>query len=151
GAHRRNERAGETRAAAAGRREARPSNHCPTIDAPRKFSTSSIGVAIATVQLPANSKPTARGFVVQASTLSEPESPLFKKRLPRFLITIWPVNVFVNATPPAHSLSYCTLTVAFRPVTVLRDSPVVRPLFLTFWPTEAPTVVAEIVPTSRIE
>ena len=34
---------------------------------------------------------------------------------------------------------------------VLRESPVVRPDFLTAWPTDAPTVLALIVPTSRIE
>jgi hypothetical protein len=47
-----------------------------------------IGFAIALVLLPAKSKPTARGFVVTSSTISDPESPLFKNLLPLFAITI---------------------------------------------------------------
>src|SRR5713101_9487130 len=77
----------------------------PTIVAPRNERTWLIGFAIALVLLPAKSKPTARGFVATSSTISDPESPLFKNLLPLFAITIWPVNVFVNAVPPAHSLS----------------------------------------------
>src|SRR6185503_10021870 len=77
----------------------------PTIEAPRKLSTWPIGFAIADCELPANSRPTARAWVETSSTISEPESPLFKNREPRLRITIWPVNVFVNAEPPAHSFS----------------------------------------------
>src|SRR5438270_6560913 len=77
----------------------------PTIVAPRKFKTSSIGLAIALVLLPANKRPTACGLVAASSTINEPESPLFKNELRELLMTICPVKVFVNAVPPAHSLS----------------------------------------------
>ena len=40
--------------------------------------------------------------------------------------------------------------VALRPETVLRDNPVVRPLFFTAWLTDATTVELETVPISRI-
>ena len=40
--------------------------------------------------------------------------------------------------------------VAFKPEIELRDNPVVRPLFFTAWPIEAPTVECEIVPISRM-
>src|SRR5450756_763099 len=40
--------------------------------------------------------------------------------------------------------------VAFKPLTLLLLRPVVRPLFLTAWLSEAPTVEDEIVPISRI-
>src|SRR5439155_20496076 len=112
----------------------------PTMVAPRKLSTCPIGFAIADCELPANSRPTARGFVATSSTMSEPESPLFRNREPLFLITIWPVNVFTNELPPAHSFSYWMLTVAFKPVMELRLSPVVRADFFTGWPTDAVTV-----------
>ena len=36
--------------------------------------------------------------------MSEPESPQLRNSLPRFEITIWPVNVFVKLVP-AHSFS----------------------------------------------
>jgi acetyl-CoA C-acetyltransferase len=42
------------------------------------------------------------------------------------------------------------VTVALRPLTALRVRPVVRPLFLTFWPTKAATVDAEIVPMTTV-
>ena len=64
-----------------------------------------MGFAIALLLLPAKSKPTARGFVVTSSTISEPESPLLRNLLLLFVITIWPVKVFVKAAPPAHSFS----------------------------------------------
>ena len=72
---------------------------------PTNWSTGSIGFAMALVLLPAYSNPTARGFVATFSTMSEPESPARRNLLPRLEITIWPVNVLVNAVPPAHSLS----------------------------------------------
>ena len=43
-----------------------------------------------------------------------------------------------------------TLMVAFSPLILLRVKPLDRPLFFTAWPMDAPIVVAEIVPTSRI-
>src|SRR5438046_536803 len=76
-----------------GNRRRRPVKRCgqlPTIEAPRKLSTCPIGLAIALVELPANSRPTARGLVVASSTISEPESPLLRKRDPLFLITSCP-------------------------------------------------------------
>ena len=45
---------------------------------------------------------TARGFVDTSSTINEPESPEFRNLLPRFLMKIWPVYVFVKLLP-AHS------------------------------------------------
>ena len=64
------------------------SHQFPTIVAPRNESTSSMGFAIAVELLPAKSRPTARGFVPTSSTISDPESPLFRNLLPRFVITI---------------------------------------------------------------
>ena len=46
------------------------------------------------------SNPIARGLVATSSTISEPESPLFKNLLALFPTTIWPVNVLVKAAPP---------------------------------------------------
>jgi hypothetical protein len=51
---------------------------------------------------------------------------------------------------PAHSVEYPTVTVAFRPETVLRERPVVRPVFLTPWPTDAEAANCEIVPMPRM-
>lgn len=107
------------------------SNQFPTMLAPKKFNTSSIGLATAIELLPANNNPTALGFEVRSSTIKEPESPPARNLLALFEIKIWPVKVLVKAEPPAHSLSYATETVAFKPLTLLLVSPVVRPLFLT--------------------
>ena len=52
--------------------------------APRWLSTAPIGFATAIELLPANSRPTARGFVVTSSTIREPESPEFRNWLPLF-------------------------------------------------------------------
>ena len=56
--------------------------------APRKLNTSLIGLAIASVLLPAKSNPTDRGFVALSSTINDPESPLFKNLLALFAMTI---------------------------------------------------------------
>ena len=77
----------------------------PTMVAPRKLKTWPIGFAIAVLLLPAKSKPIALGLVATSWTMSEPESPPARNRLPLFLTTIWPVKVFVKAVPPAHSFS----------------------------------------------
>src|SRR5438094_869747 len=76
-----------------------------TMVAPRNARTWPIGLAIASTLVPAKSSPTACGVVATSSTISDPESPLLRKWFPGFATTIWPVNVFVNAKPPAHSLS----------------------------------------------
>src|SRR5262249_38396912 len=97
--------------------------------------------------------PTALGLVDASSTINEPESPEMRKLLlplSLLLTRICPVKVFVKAAPPAHSLSYATLIVALRPLTLLRVRPLERPLFFTAWPMNPPVVLAEIVPTSRI-
>src|SRR5215813_7172403 len=82
--------------------------------------------------------------------MSEPESPELRNALRLLLTIIWPVKVFVNAAPPAHSFSYATLMVALRLLMLLRDNAVVRPLFLTAFPMEALAVCDESVPISRI-
>ena len=89
----------------------------PTIVAPRKPRTSSIGFAAALVLLPAKSRPIARGLVATSSTTSEPESPLSSKVCETFAKMTWPVNVLLNAKEPWHSPSYVTVIVAFNPST----------------------------------
>src|SRR5438093_396177 len=74
----------------------------PTIDAPSCARSSPIGLATAIPPPPAKHRPTARGFVDTSSTINEPESPEFRNLLPRFLMKIWPVYVFVKLLP-AHS------------------------------------------------
>ena len=61
------------------------------------LSTSPIGLAIAVVLLPANSRPTARGLVVTSSTMQRARVAGVEELLPLFATTIWPVNVLVNA------------------------------------------------------